>query len=392
MRSLRRTFGGPAPTKEELDRALRATDLDRTLACFDAGTLVATAGILTYEMTVPGGRSVPTAGVTRVTVLPTHRRRGILTAMMRRQLSDIHERGEPLAALYASEAPIYGRFGYGLATYQAEIEVDRHRSRFRPDQPDPGQMRLVDASQARPEFQRVWESSRLSQVGMLKLRDGDWDLLLADNERFREGATEHYRVLYQQGGSSLGFILYRLRPKWTDDQPDYTLEIEMLIASTPAAYARLWRYCLDVDLISSVKAQMRPSQEPLRFLLEDPRAARTKVVDGIWLRLVDCKAALSARKYAARGRLVLQVEDEVCPWNHGRLLLNASEQGAECRETNEEADLLVDVSDLAAIYLGANPFSLLATAGRVRELRPGAVAKGDLLFHSNQVAWCPSHF
>jgi len=353
--------------------------------------VVATAGIFSFEMTVPGG-SLPCGGVTRVSVQATHRRQGLLTRVMRRQLEDMHERAEPIAALYASEAEIYGRFGYGLATYESELEVDRARARFREPATAEGRIRSIETSEAIGEFARLWNEAAPGRPGMLRHDERWFAMWLADLEWQRNDASPHYRVVYEGDGKLEGFALYRLKISWEGDQPNGTVFLESLMATTPQAYARLWRYCLDIDLTTRLQASRRALDEPLRFLLTDSRQPKTQVIDGIWLRLVDVPAALTGRRYAVEGRLVLQVRDAFCPWNDRQIELVAGPGGAECRPVGGSPDLSLDAADLGALYLGGNRFSTLAAAGRVAERQPGAIARADALFANPRAPWCPSHF
>ncbi|HEV3460882.1 MAG TPA: GNAT family N-acetyltransferase [Candidatus Dormibacteraeota bacterium] len=388
---MRRAFGAALPTDEELTLSREITEFDRTLAFFDGKQMVATAGIFSYEMTVPGG-ALPCGGVTRVSVLSTHRRRGLLTAMMRRQLDDMRERGEPLAALYASEAPIYGRFGYGLATYQAAVEIERSRAAYAKNVTGSGHLSMVDVPAAVGAFTRVWEQARHNQPGMLGLDERWIRNALADLEVVREGASPQYRVLYQTDGPPSGFAIYRIKLEWDASGPNGTLRLGMLIATTPDAYAALWRHVLDVDLMARVSAEMRPVDEPLRFLLADSRQPKTRIEDGVWLRLVDVAAGLAGRRYAVEGRLGLRVRDAFCTWNDGPYQLVGGPAGAECKSTGGTLDLELDAADLAAVYLGGNRFRALFEAGRIEELRPGAVARADAMFATDRAPWCPSHF
>src|SRR5439155_8286876 len=388
---MRRAFGASFPTDEELEVSKDITEFDRTLAFFDGPEIVATAGIFSYEMTVPGG-ALPCAGVTRVGVLTTHRRRGLLTAMMRRQLDDIHERGEPLAALYASETVIYGRFGYGLATYQAAVELERSHAAFAAKVPSSGRLSLVDVPTAVSAFTRIWEQARRNQPGMLGLDERWMRYQLTDLELHREGASPHYRALYQSDGNPSGFAVYRLKLDWDASGPNGTLRLESLIAATAEAYAALWRYILEVDLMARVSAEMRPVDEPLRFLLADSRQPKTRIEDGIWLRLVDVAEALAGRRYAVEGRLVLSVRDEFCPWNAGSFELTGGPTSAECHRTDASPDLELDAADLGALYLGGNRFRTLQEAQRVNEVRSGSVARADAMFAIDRAPWCPSHF
>ena len=389
---MRRAFGASLPTDEELASSREITEFDRSLAFFHGQEMVATAGIFTYKMTVPGGGALPCGGVTRVSVLSTHRRRGLLTAMMRRQLDDMHERGEPLAALYASEAPIYGRFGYGLGTYQAAVEIERRHAAFAKNVTGGGSLSMVDVPTAVRAFTRIWEQARPNQPGMLTFDERWMRAQLADLELHREGASPHYRVLHQTGENPSGFAIYRIKMDWDASGPNGTLRLEMLVSATTEAYAALWRHVLDVDLMARVTAEMRPVDEPLRFLLADSRQPKTRIEDGVWLRLVDLRAALAGRRYAVEGRLVLRVRDAFCPWNDGQHELIGGPAGAECKANGATPDLGLDAADLAALYLGGNRFRTLYEAGRVEELRPGGIARADAMFTTDRAPWCPSHF
>jgi predicted acetyltransferase len=342
-------------------------------------------------MAVPGG-SLPCAGVTRVGVAATHRRRGLLTAMMRRQLDDMRQRGEPLAALYASEAPIYGRFGYGLATYTAEIEVQRSRAAFLKSSVAGGRVVMVDVPAAVDAFTQVWSQVQPTQPGMLTLDARWWRNLLADLEFNRQGFSPQYRVVYEADGKPAGFALYRIKMDWDATGPIGVLRLDSLIAASADAYAGLWRYVLEVDLIARVTAEARPIDEPLRFLLADSRQPKTRIDDGIWLRLVDVAGALAGRRYAVDGRLVLRVRDAFCPWNDGHYELNGGPTDAACERCTDDPDLELSADDLAATYLGGNRFRTLHQAGRIRELHRGALARADAMFATDRSPWCPSHF
>jgi predicted acetyltransferase len=388
---MRRAFGASLPTEEELAVSREITEFDRTLAVFDGRQVVGTAGIFSYEMAVPGG-SLPCGGVTRVAVAATHRRRGLLTAMMRRQMDDMRERGEPLAALYASEAPIYGRFGYGLATYQAEIEIQRSRGAFAKPLSASGRVVMADVPSAVEAFTRVWSEVHPTQPGMLTLDTRWWRNLLADLEIGRQGFSPQYRVVYEIDGNPAGFAIYRIKMDWDSTGPIGSLRLESLIASRPEAYAALWRYILDVDLVATVSASMRPVEEPLRFLLADSRLPKTSIEDGIWLRLVDVGRSLAGRRYATEGRLVLRVRDAFCSWNDGHFELSGGPSNAECKPCDGNPDLELSAADLAAVYLGGNRFRALLEAGRIQETRRGAVALADAMFATDRAPWCPSHF
>ena len=312
--------------------------------------------------------------------------------MMRRQLDDMHDRDEPLAALYASEAPIYGRFGYGLSTYQTSLEIDRTRAAFISPVADSGRISLIDTPAAVAAFSRVWDDARRKQPGMLGLDERWWRALLADPPSSRHGSSPQYRAIYQADGRPAGFALYRIKMDWDAGGPKGTLNIESLIGTTPAACAAVWRHVLDVDLIAKITASRRSTEDPVRFLFVDSRQPRTSVEDGVWLRLVDVQRALAARRYAADDRIVLRVRDEFCSWNEGTFEVDGGPKAAQCQRCDANPDLEINVSDLGAAYLGGNRFHVLHEAGRVNELRPGAVAKADAMFAADRAPWCPSFF
>jgi predicted acetyltransferase len=255
-----------------------------------------------------------------------------------------------------------------------------------------GRLSMVDVPTAVRAFTRVWEQARPNQLGMLSFDERWMRTQLADLELHREGSSPHYRVLYQSGDNPSGFAIYRIKMDWDASGPNGTLRLEMLIAATAEAYAALWRHVLEVDLMARVTAEMRRVDEPLRFLLADSRQPKTRVEDGVWLRLVDVAAALAGRRYAVEGRLVLRVHDTFCRWNDGQHELTGGPAGAECKSIGDAPDLELDAADLAALYLGGNRFRTLFEAGRIQELRPGAVARADAMFATDRAPWCPSHF
>lgn len=390
MHQISLAFGGRRAPVDAIERAAATTELERSLAAFDGGRLVATAGILTFEVGLPGGVTAPAAGVSRVTVAPSHRRQGILTAIMRRQLDDIHEMGEPLALLYASEAGIYGRFGYGVATWHAAHTIARSRSAFA--EPVRPRVALVPGEEAAASLHAFHNAQVGRQPGLVTRTEQYWKMLAADAPSpFASGGGERRFGLHHAGAEVDGFVIFRTHSKWEGREPEGTVEVEMLMAAGAQAHAELWRFCLDVDLMTGLRAAGRPQPEPLRLLLADPRALRVQVDDGLWARLVDAPAALAARRYATEGRIVLEVEDGFCPWNAGRWELSAGPDGADCRSTSAEPDLTVSAADLAACYLGSNRFGDLLTLGRIAG-RPGAAERADAMFASYPEAWCPTFF
>ncbi len=385
-----RSFGHHfSPEDMELYRSI--TERDRTLAAFDGDEIVGTAGAFSLAVTIPGGE-LPMAGVTAVGVLPSHRRRGILTALMRRQLQDVRDRGEPLAGLWASEGSIYGRFGYGLASLHAELRADRQGATFLVDQPDSGRIALVEKDAALPEMRHVYERMRPTRNGMLSRGDRIWTMNYADRERWRHGASALFYALHRTGDAVDGFATYRIKSEWTDGIPGGMLEVNEVLAEHPQAYAALWRFLFGVDLIGTVEAWDRPIDDPLMHMLTEPRRLRIRVADAMYLRILDVRAALSSRRYAVDGRLVLDVRDPFGGFGEGRFELEGGPDGATCRATTAAPDLTLGAVDLGAMYLGGASPRALAGAGRVLEERPGALHAAWRLFATDAAPWCPYMF
>nr|MBA3330392.1 GNAT family N-acetyltransferase [Actinomycetota bacterium] len=348
--------------------------------------IVGGAGVLPFTMTVPGAR-VATAGVTVVGVLPTHRRRGILTAMMRKQLDDVHERGEPLAALLASEGSIYGRFGYGLASLSGSVDVRREHGRFAAE--SAGDARMIDTAEALEVLPPLYDSIAAATPGMVSRSPDWWELrTLDDSEWRRGGAGGLTRVLLELDGEPAAYALYRLKMAWEHGSSTGSVNVVEAVGKTPAATRAIWRFLLDIDWMQSVNASLLPVDHPLLLFVPEPRRLRFRVQDALWARLVDVGAALSARTYAGEGSVVLAVTDAFCPWNDGVWRVEAR----EAERSFDEPELALDVAALGSVYLGGFGFTQLARAGRVEERAPGALERADALFASEPAPWCPEIF
>jgi len=389
-RAVERSFG-VHPRDEEIATWRGVTEYERSLAAFEGSEIVGTAAAFSFVLTVPGGQ-VPMAALTAVGVAPTHRRQGLLTTLMRRQTDDAYEAGEVLGGLWASEGAIYQRFGYGLATFAADLEIERYRSAFTRPLERTGRVRLVDKPTALELFPAIYGRILPEQPGMLARTQTWWEQIFADLEHWRGGASALFFAIYSSAeGGDEGYLVYRVKHAWPESGPS-VFKVRELMATTPEAYAALWRFCLDHDLIDKIQAwPMRP-EEPLLHLLANPRKLNLKLGDGLWLRLLDLPKALSSRRYSAKDRLVLEVRDTFCPWNDGRFELEAGPDGAECVPTDREPDLALEVRDLGAAYLGGVRFSTLSRAGRVGQLTPDALARADAMFQWDPPPWCPQVF
>ncbi len=370
-------------------------ELDRSLGLWEGDRVVATSGIYSRVLTVPGA-VLPCAGVTWVTVAPTHRRRGILTAIMRRQLTELHEhQREPVAALWAAEYPIYGRFGYAPATFRGDFTGRTERLRLRPDVDlGSGHVELVPKETYQAAATAVHERLRRFVPGNLERDQRWWDRILQDEKEHRHGAIERRYLLHTEpDGTVTGYAAYRVKPGWSDGaEPDGTLTVEEARATSTAAYAALWRLMLSVDLVRTVKAPLLAPDDPIRHLVTDARALRVSQLDGLWVRLVDVDRALAARRYPAPIDLVIEVRDEFCPWNARRWRLSGHPAGGYCGRTDLDADLALGIEELSAAYLGGISLGALHAAGRVTELSPGAVALASTAFSWPVPPSCPDEF
>ena len=366
-------------TDEEREDARTLTELDRAFVAFDRGRPVGVAAALSFEFTLPGGITVPAGGLSEVGVLPTHRRRGLLTALMARHVEDCRDRGEPLSILVASEGTIYPRFGYGPAILAMAVEIDRGRAAFAPSAPQPpGEVRLLGPEETALLVPEVYDRYRRAQPGEVSRSDAYWEFWFRDRERWRDGASARFVVAHEAPDGDIGgYVSYRMRAAWPQGLPAFGLDVEELVAADPAVRAALWRYVLGVDLVGTVSVGNVPVAEPLRWLLADPRALRvTAVRDLFWANLTDVGAALAARRYAAAGRLTVEVPDD-----ERRYVLDGGPDGASCRPSPTALpDLTVRSADLGTAYLGATTFATLAAAGRVVAHTPGALATADALF------------
>jgi predicted acetyltransferase len=386
---------GETPTGPHLDTPPPVAELDRSLGLWDDGRLVATSGIYSRMLSVPGA-VVPCAAVTWVTVAPTHRRRGVLTAMMRRQLTELHEQQrEPVAALWASEYPIYGRFGYAPATDRAELTGPTSRLRLRPDVDlGTGRVDVVDEEVYRPAAAALHEAVRRFVPGNLTRDQRWWDRLLRDEPDERHGATARRYLLHTEAdGAVTGYAAFRMTGSWTDrGQPDGTLLVEEVRATGTPAYASLWQVLLSVDLVGTVRVQRASPDDPIRRLVTDARALTGPPLDALWIRLVDVDRALATRRYPAPIDLVIEVRDELCPWNAGRWRLAGHPAGGYCGRTDLDPDLVLGSEELAAVYLGGTSLATLHAAGRVTEVSPGAVTAAATAFGWPVTPWCPDDF
>ncbi|MBO0871099.1 MAG: GNAT family N-acetyltransferase [Micromonosporaceae bacterium] len=369
---------GEAWENDVIDNERSTWEPERTLLTVSRDDVVACAGVFTRDLSVPGG-VLPAAHVTLVSVRPTHRRRGLLTAMMRRQLADIRAQGEPVAVLWATEGRIYQRFGYGLATQKLALEVREARLREQPTAAE-GRLRSLSPSAATELLSKVYEQVRADRVGWSSRDARWWGYVLSDPKSERDGATP-LRVLVHEGQSEVdGYALWRVKRNWDGTGPKGQVKVREVVAVTPEAYRSLWRFLLSVDLTRSTEYWCAAVDEPLLHLVDEPRQLAGRLGDALWLRVVDVPAALAGRRYAAPVDVVIEVTDALVPENAGRWRLAGGPDSATCTRTDRPADLACDIGALGAAYLGGAALTTLAAAGRVAVPNPAALVPASLAF------------
>ena len=390
-----RSFGAEEPSEErEVMREL--SRWERGLVVRDGPEIVGTAASLPFRMTVPGGSRVRAAGVTSVSTAPTHRRRGILRSLMRRQLDDLHEAGEePVAVLTATQPAIYGRFGYGMASCKvdARLEADGVRLQL-PPSAEKVRLRLVDEpALVSEECEEVYAACVPRRAGMLERLPGWENLALLDTAEQRQGATALACVLAESEGRTTGYARYRLK-RGADERGVHrgTVVVRDLMALDPGSAGALWQYLLDLDLMSTVRTGSLPVDDPLLEMADDLRRCSPALRDDLFCRPVEVGRALASRSYAQGVDVVLAVEDAFCPWNSGRWRLSGDESGAACEPTRDAAELSLTVRELGAAYLGGTSLFSLERAGRVEEIRPGALRVASAAFRTEPAPWVPHGF
>ena len=416
-------FGMVGLSEDQLAEYRTNFDDCRLVGAQEGGEWVGTLGHYPFELTVPGGASVPVAGLSWASVLPTHRRRGILRALMTEALDDAEARGVPAAVLLASEAGIYQRFGFGVATRHVSIRFDpRHVELLDPvaggaaadaGQGEgsgrvPGGLRLV----AEPDLAvalaaQVWERYRLTRPGLTSRRPWTWEHHRRDPEYDRDGYSGWvWAFHFDADGAADGYALYRMKEEEEHGQPAGKLWVHELVSPSPDVEAELLRFVCGIDLIRTVELPLRPVDDHLPWRLRDRRElVVTETGDFLWLRVLDVVATLTARHYGAVDELVLEVDDPFRPATAGRYLLRTGPREPECERltdpssapggyeslTRSSVDLRLDVAALGSLVLGTVTPSVLAAAGRLHA-EPDVLARADACFHTGLAPFTNTEF
>jgi predicted acetyltransferase len=407
-------FQGAPVSEADRRMIMERFEFDRTLAAFDGPTQVGVTMCFSFQLSVPGAEMLPAAGVTFVSVLPTHRRRGVLNSLMRRQLADIRERGEPLAILWASESVIYPRYGYGRASWhlgftlrRGEGTLTRVAAAAASPERSGVRLRLADPQASLPALAKVFDGLLPSRPGFFARSDAWWRRMVYDPPEHRHGSGPLRCLLAEDDSGPRGYALYSADDAWNDSLPENVLSVRELMAADDAVAGALWTDLLTRDLTSEFRADRRPVDDPLLFQLSDPRRTRPKLTDGLWVRLTDVPRALAGRRYSSPVDVVIEVRDEILPSNAGRWRLATAGEAdaghgwglaASCQPAAQSAsvtgpaDLALDVTELGGAYLGGTSLATLAGAGLVTELRPGAVRQLSTAMSWDPAPWCPLVF
>jgi predicted acetyltransferase len=399
LRCVRTAFFDPAPIDESAVGFWTEwwdNDLSRRLAGVVDGTIAGTAGAFATELTVPGGAPVPLCAVTGVTVLPTHRRRGILRQMMQQQLADAVDREEVAAMLIAAEWPIYGRYGYGMAIEAAQTTLDARAARFlpAPGREPSGEVELVDPVALRELGPPVFDVHRGQVAGPIARGSMTWDLMLGLRTRPGHDAPKGRVAVVHRApdGTIDGYALYHAHDTWVDNSPRVEVVVDELITTNDHAYRDLWVYLASIDWVTTVKAGVRPTDEPLRLLLEDGRAAvQRDRSDHMWVRILDVRRALEARRYETSVAMVVEVHDQQLGLG-GRFELDGGPDGATATPTARDADVALEIDALGGAYMGGTPLWWFAQAGKVDEHTPGALVRLDAALRTTHAPWCTTNF
>jgi predicted acetyltransferase len=376
------------PSQDAIKHFARVLTPERVHAAFEGDKAIAGSASFPFDLTVPGGQ-VKAAGVTVVGVLPTHRRRGHLRAMMRSLTDAAHARSEPVAVLWASDDTIYGQFGYGIASMSADIDLAREHAGAFVQIDTPGEARLVPLDEAEPLIAPIYQCVARETPGMFARASAWWqDRLLIDHPWRRQGGGALRCAIWEVDGRAAAYAFYRVNQTLERGSSTGNILVVEAMGDSPQSTHAIWRFLFDIDWLARVKAGLLPLDHPLLLSLAAPRKLNFTLRDGLWVRLIDVGAALSARGYAADDSIVIEVADEFCPWNVGRWRIARG----HVEKTAADPDLACDVSSLGCVYLGGFTFAQLARSMRVRELRPGAVARADALFRSDRAPWCPEIF
>jgi predicted acetyltransferase len=390
---LSRGFGRDSDDDDAARERFEATfDFDRTFAAFDGDDIVGTCAAFSLGLTVPGGAEVPMGGTTIITVQPTHRRQGVLRRLMDRHLDEVADRDEPLAGLWASEATIYGRFGYGQATHRHMAKIENGGVVFRRPPAESTRVRLVEPDEAEKLLPPLYDSVRVTKPGMLT-RSKEWwaSRIFADPESWRGGKSAHRYLVCDVDGAPAGYAIYRQDAKWDDFVATGEVDVVEVVSSDPTAHLGMWSFLTSIDLFPKVSWWNMPLDDPLAVTITDTRKLRRTLSDALWIRLMDVAVALEARSYECDGVVTFSIADRTRPENEGTYRLEVADGAASCSRTSDIAELSLDTEVLGHLYLGGGDALAMAAAGRLVGGH-GPIATLHRMFRTDSPPWCNEVF
>jgi predicted acetyltransferase len=392
LTAIRDGFGSDGPPEDTSERFRSILPAERTLAAFDGDRIVGTFGGFDMQLTVPGGAQVPMEGTTIVTVFPTHRRMGLLSAMMGRHLEHAASEGYPIAGLWSSDADIYARFGYGIATHYRSVKMHAGQIDFRGEVPIDRVRRITpdEAGQLLPD---VFDRIRRTRPGMTSRSASWWEhRIILDEPWMAEGKTKRRWVVHDGPDGIDGYASYRQKSGFEAGYNKGSVSIIDVQSETSEAHASLWSYLTRVDGFPEVEYDYLPLDDPLpRMIVEPRRVVTTETRDALWIRILDVKAALEARSYEYDGSLVIGVEDRFRPEGSGSFRLQVEEGSATVERVDVEPEIQLADDVLGALYLGGQSAHSYASARRIMG-SPDSIALTDRLFRTMRAPWIQEVF
>lgn len=384
-------FGDDADDDEQLLARYEATfRTDLMIGSFDGDRIVGTFGSFDFDLAVPGG-SVPVAGTTVVSVAATHRRQGLLTRMMRMHLDQARARRQPAAVLWASEYPIYGRFGYGPASNMIEVQFDVRHGRVADGAPEVT-LELVEADAFARLGPGLFDREFARRPGMHSRSEAWWKWrVLLDPKEQRDGASGQRRLVAYEDGVATGYLLYRQKLEWGFSGANGQVKVIEMVAASDRTRRALWHYVCGIDLFPIVQWWNMPGDDPLPYLLDNPRYLTWKIGDAIWLRPLDVTRMLRSRRYQGSGRVRIGVQDPLYDDQTGVYEITVVDEVAEVRRTDDEPDVSLGVDALGSLLLGHHRATSLRAAGRLTGTSPG-IDELDRLFGWPVTPWTQEIF
>lgn len=385
--AVRASLGTHTTPEDTVFMRAHRVEIDRLLVCTDGDVMAGSGGADSFDMTLPGGAQVPVAGVAYITTAATHRRRGIHRAIMKRIHEDARDRGDMAAILWASQSSLYGRYGYGNTIPVHNWHIDLRHTDFESAPEWTGHYVKAERDEIIPLMTEAYERTRPNRAGMITRTARRWQY-----EIHPVHTKDEFFIVYAEGNDALAYARYTIDQD-PEDEFSGTMHVVEAVAATRAAHAALWRFLLDQELVYEVKAHARPIDDPLVWMLAEPRRLRRKLTDGIWMKFLNISGMLEKRTYPVEDSLILQVADAETGESQ-TLSLDVGPEGATCRETTASPDLMMNETQLAEMYLGAAECSILVDIGLVDvgSKSHDAPLRADAIFRTNPAGWNPYHF